>query len=81
MAHCRACDALAGMIEIYRGLDSVDAAERLSRTWIHWLPRSPSAWAAYSLVLGQSDQFSAAHAAIDSANKYSGVSDPLSHAV
>ena len=81
MVHCRACDALAGMIEIYRGVDSLDAAERLARTWLRWQPHSEPAWSAYSRVLGESDRFAEAHAALDSANKYSNAGDPLSHAV
>lgn len=81
MAHCRSCDALADMIEIYRDADSLTAAERLARTWLRWLPHSQSAWLSYSLVLGQADRLAEAHAAVDSAGKYSSEQYPLAHAV
>ena len=79
--HCRACDAVAGMIEVYRSIDSLPEAERWARTWLRWQPQSERAWSAYSSVLGESDRFAEAHAAIDSANKYIRSDDPLSHTV
>lgn len=80
-AHCRACDALQGMIAIYSEADSLDAAERLARTWLRWQPHSQPAWLAYSKVLGESDRFADAHAAVDSAMKYSPEIRPLEHTV
>lgn len=79
--HCRACDAVSGMIDLYRSIDSLPEAERWARTWLRWQPQSERAWSAYSSVLGESDRFADAHAAIDSANKYVRTDDPLSHAV
>lgn len=81
MVHCRACDALAGMSETYRALDSLDAAGRVARIWIRWHPRSSPAWSAYSKVLGESDRFPEAHAAVDSARKYSSDGNSGSHEV
>jgi DNA-binding SARP family transcriptional activator len=80
-AHCRACEAAAGMIDVYRSIDSLDQAERWARAWLNWQPQSERAWSAYSSVLGESDRFAEAHAAIDSANKYLRIDDPLSHTV
>ena len=78
---CRACDGLAGMIEVYRMVDSLGAAERAARTWLRWQPRSVLAWAALSVALGESGRLAEAHAAVDSSMKYGSGSDPLWHAV
>ena len=78
---CRACDAVSGMIDIHRSLDSLGEADRLVRIWLGWQPQSERAWSAYSSVLGESNRFAEAHAAIDSANKYLRNDDPLSHTV
>ncbi len=80
-ARCRACDAVSGMIDIYRSIDSLSVADRWVQTWLRWQPQSERAWSAYSSVLGESDRFADAHAAIDSANKYQRNDNPLSHTV
>jgi DNA-binding SARP family transcriptional activator len=80
-AHCRACDAVSGMIDVYRSIDSLPEADHWARTWLKWQPNSERAWSAYSSVLGESNRFAEAHAAVDSANKYLRVDDPLSHTV
>jgi len=80
-AHCRACDAADGMIEVYRAEDSLATAAQLARTWLAWQPASQLAWASYGRVLGESGRYAEAHAAIDSANKYGTVKDPLAHTV
>ena len=79
--HCRACEAVSGMIDIYRAIDSLGQADRWARTWLRWQPQSERAWSMYSSVLGESARYAEAHAAIDSANKYLRNDDPLSHTV
>jgi DNA-binding SARP family transcriptional activator/tetratricopeptide (TPR) repeat protein len=71
---CRACDAADGLIRVYARLDSVAAAERIANIWLRWKPTSAPAWLRYSILLGDNGQYAAAHAATDSAIKYS--SDP-----
>jgi serine/threonine protein kinase/tetratricopeptide (TPR) repeat protein len=41
---CTACDALATIISVYLGLDSLGAAERTAREWIRHQPASGRAW-------------------------------------
>ncbi len=68
---CRACDAAAGMIHTYMRMDSLAAAERIARIWLRWQPASSPAWSSLSAVLGVGERYPEAHAAIDSAAKYS----------
>ncbi|MES2177713.1 MAG: BTAD domain-containing putative transcriptional regulator [Gemmatimonadota bacterium] len=68
---CRACEAFGGMLEVYRRIDSLATAEQVARAWLRWQPHSTPAWIAYSRVLGESDRLAEAHAAVDSASKYS----------
>ena len=68
---CRACDAAEGLIGVYTNLDSLAAAERIARTWLRWQPTSAPAWRRYAQLLGDGERYAAAHAALDSAIKYS----------
>lgn len=79
--HCRACDAVGSMVEVYAGMDSAAPAELASRLWLRWQPRSPRAWLTRSRALGIRGDFAAAHAAVDSAIKYATGATPLWHTV
>lgn len=43
-ARCRACDALANMINAYSLADSLSAAERVAREWTRQQPASGTSW-------------------------------------
>ena len=79
--HCRACDAVDRMMDIYAALDSGTAAERDARLWLRWQPRSPRAWSALAGALSRRGQFAAAHIAVDSSLKFATDGTPLWHAV
>ncbi|HEX9393643.1 MAG TPA: BTAD domain-containing putative transcriptional regulator [Gemmatimonadales bacterium] len=49
-ARCIACDAYAELVNAYVDMDSLPAADSVSRDWVQRQPRSPAAWAIRATV-------------------------------
>jgi serine/threonine protein kinase/tetratricopeptide (TPR) repeat protein len=54
--HCRACDALERMVNVYVDADSLAAAERTARRWIRLQPGSALAWHELAWTLWRQDR-------------------------
>ena len=81
VVHCRACDAMAGLIETHTKLGAYDSASRVALSWIRWQPESARAWQLYSTVLGAAERLGEAHAAADSMAKYAKIDGLWLHAI
>ena len=68
---CRACEGVDGLVRVSLKMDSTAAAERYARMRVKWQPHSPAAWLQLAGVFGDIGKYAQAHAATDSATKYS----------
>jgi len=69
---CAACVAFDNLVEAYLLADSLDAAERVAREWVHRQPNSRAPWSALVGVLGREGR----EAEADSAEREAGTIDP-----
>lgn len=69
-ARCPICSAQWALVQAYKAADSLPAAVRTARAWVHARPGSRVAWLELSYVLAQAGRYDEARAAMDASTRY-----------